>query len=185
MATLSCPVHGPQTAGGSMCPQPGCMEFLEPEVTPAEPVCPEPGCGNPLDPDGTCPLHNLGMAAEAAAYAGPAAAPGAGPAAPGARFELEFPFGPVPIDRGELRIGRSEDLGAIAASLSAYDRVSRKHAIVWVEDGALFVRDLGSTNGTFVNDRQVEDGSRRQLHEGDELRFASVLRARVRRAGAA
>jgi hypothetical protein len=175
MATLICPIHGPQSGGGSMCPQPGCMEFLLPEPPPA--VCAEPGCGNPLDPDGTCPLHNLGMAAEAAAYA-PATS------RESTLFQLEFPFGAVPVGTGELRIGRAEEFGAIAESLKDYDKVSRHHAIVWTEGGELYVRDLNSTNGTFVNDRKVEHGDRRQLHDGDELRLSSTVRVRVRRAAA-
>ncbi|BCJ39760.1 hypothetical protein GCM10010168_77840 [Actinoplanes ianthinogenes] len=172
MATLICPIHGPQSGGGSLCSQPGCMEFLQPE-----PVCPEPGCGNPLNPDGSCPLHSLTMAAEAAAYAPPTTRESG-------LFRLEFPFGPVAVGSDEVPIGRAEELGAIAQSLKDYDKVSRRHAIVWVEGGDLFVRDLGSTNGTYVNDRQVEHGDRRQLHDGDELRFSSTVRARVRRAAA-
>jgi hypothetical protein len=182
MATLICPLHGPQQGGGSMCPQPGCMEFLLPE--PAAAVCPEPGCGNPLDPDGTCPLHTLGtgsfgMAAEAAAY---------GPATTREvtlfRLEFDLGFGPVPVGADEVRIGRAEELGPIAEALKGYDKVSRQHAIVWVEGGDLYVRDLGSTNGTFVNDRRIDQGDRRQLHDGDELRFSSTVRVRVRKAAA-
>ncbi|GAA4609019.1 hypothetical protein BJY16_007125 [Actinoplanes octamycinicus] len=172
MATLICPIHGPQSGGGSLCSQPGCMEFLQPE-----PTCPEPGCGNPLNPDGTCPLHSLTMAAEADVYA-PATT------RESILFQLEFPFGPVAVGGDELRIGRAEELGRIADALKDYDKVSRQHAIVWVESGDLYVRDLGSTNGTFVNDRKVEHGDRRQLHDGDELRFSSTVRVRVRRAGA-
>lgn len=157
-----------------MCTEPGCMEFLMPAPAAiADPVCPVPGCGNQLDPDGTCPLHNLDLAAEADVYADPA------------RFQLDFPFGPIPIGSSELRIGRSEEFGAIAESLRDYDKVSRQHAVLWIEDGDLFVRDLGSTNGTFVNDRRLTDDDRRRLQEGDEVRFASVLRVRVRRSAAA
>jgi pSer/pThr/pTyr-binding forkhead associated (FHA) protein len=33
--------------------------------------------------------------------------------------------------------------------------VSRRHALIRVVDGGLAVEDLGSTNGTFVNERRV------------------------------
>src|SRR5438270_258999 len=46
--------------------------------------------------------------------------------------------------------------------------VSSKHAKVWCEDGVFFVMDLGSTNGTFVNDRDVD---REQLSDGDTVTF--------------
>src|SRR3989442_14860125 len=46
--------------------------------------------------------------------------------------------------------------------------VSSKHAKIWCEDGVFFVMDLGSTNGTFVNDRDVD---REQLSDGDTVTF--------------
>jgi len=46
--------------------------------------------------------------------------------------------------------------------------VSSKHAKIWCEDGVFFVMDLGSTNGTFVNDRDVD---RERLEDGDTLTF--------------
>lgn len=47
-------------------------------------------------------------------------------------------------------------------------RVSRQHAKVSPEDGEHVVHDLGSANGTFVNDEPVK---RRKLVEGDLVRF--------------
>src|SRR5438105_4820586 len=49
--------------------------------------------------------------------------------------------------------------------------VSSKHAKVWCEDGVFFVMDLGSTNGTFVNDRDVD---REQLSDGDTITFGET-----------
>src|SRR5262249_8198613 len=46
--------------------------------------------------------------------------------------------------------------------------VSSKHAKIWCEDGVFFVMDLGSTNGTFVNDRDVD---RERLEDGDTVTF--------------
>ncbi|MEP6720133.1 MAG: FHA domain-containing protein [Variovorax sp.] len=46
-------------------------------------------------------------------------------------------------------------------------RVSRHHAELIVEDDATWVRDLGSSNGTFVNGRQVQ---RQALYHGDVIR---------------
>lgn len=77
----------------------------------------------------------------------------------------------VVIDRFPFRIGRSPD-----ADHSLYSRqVSTLHAEI-VQAGAGFVlRDLDSTNGTFVNGERIEE---RWLHAGDivhvaeeELRF--------------
>jgi FHA domain len=49
--------------------------------------------------------------------------------------------------------------------------VSSKHAKIWCEDGAFFLMDLGSTNGTFVNDRDVD---REQLSDGDTITFGET-----------
>jgi EAL domain-containing protein (putative c-di-GMP-specific phosphodiesterase class I) len=49
--------------------------------------------------------------------------------------------------------------------------ISKQHAEIELEAGRLFVRDLGSTNGTFVNRRRV--AGREPLHDGDLLYFAS------------
>lgn len=49
--------------------------------------------------------------------------------------------------------------------------VSRAHCRLLVTDGQLVVEDLGSTNGTFVNDRPVQ---RAILKIGDRLRAGRV-----------
>ena len=49
--------------------------------------------------------------------------------------------------------------------------VSRCHCRLAVADGELVVENLGSTNGTYVNDRQVERSS---LKVGDRLRAGRV-----------
>lgn len=46
--------------------------------------------------------------------------------------------------------------------------ISSKHAKIWCEEGEYFLMDLGSTNGTFVNDKDVD---RQQLADGDTITF--------------
>jgi len=55
--------------------------------------------------------------------------------------------------------------------------VSRRHAEVARRAGIFEIRDLGSTNGTFVNNRRIEGPTR--IKAGDEIRFGGV-RLRVR-----
>ena len=50
--------------------------------------------------------------------------------------------------------------------------VSSRHAEIVVQDGAAVLRDLGSTNGTFLNREQVT--GEHPLNEGDEIYFGSV-----------
>lgn len=51
------------------------------------------------------------------------------------------------------------------------DSISKIHCVISKTDGLLFVRDLGSTNGTRVNGQRVTRGA---LLPGDELAIASV-----------
>jgi hypothetical protein len=65
------------------------------------------------------------------------------------------------------RIGRNEESEIVLNDPS----VSRAHAVIEIGRGGANVRDLGSTNGTFVNGRRIESQS---LREGDELRFGNT-----------
>jgi pSer/pThr/pTyr-binding forkhead associated (FHA) protein len=79
-----------------------------------------------------------------------------------------FDAGPVP-----LTIGRS---GENTISLDGDEFASGHHARIESQRDGVWLLDLGSTNGTFVNGERVE--GRQQLHRGDlvqigdtELRF--------------
>lgn len=54
----------------------------------------------------------------------------------------------------------------------AGEKISRDHAAVVREDGLYFLIDLGSANGTYVNDRRIE---RAPLAEGDRIRLGNYL----------
>lgn len=66
-----------------------------------------------------------------------------------------------------LTIGRETDNQLVVPDLS----VSRHHARIAHEQGALVVYDLNSTNGVFVNEQRV---SRQALKPGDVVRFGMV-----------
>ena len=79
-----------------------------------------------------------------------------------------FPTGPVP-----LTLGRAEDNDV---SLSKDEFASAHHARIESQRDGVWILDLGSTNGTFVNGKRLD--GRRLLEEGDvvqigdtELRF--------------
>lgn len=74
--------------------------------------------------------------------------------------------------RDQVILGRACDLSRCFEETG----VSRDHARVWCSaQGAFHVEDLGSTNGTFVNDARIE---RRALVVGDEIRIGPVLKLR-------
>lgn len=53
-----------------------------------------------------------------------------------------------------------------------HKKVSNQHAVVEYEDGVLFLRDLGSTNGTALNGVRIQE--RIRLNPGDVVSFAGV-----------
>lgn len=84
-------------------------------------------------------------------------------------FALQDEAGGEPQSvEGTLRVGRDTTSDVVLASSKA----SRTHAILFLEEGALWVEDQNSTNKTYVNGRQVEE--RTQLHDGDTVQFADV-----------
>jgi hypothetical protein len=61
--------------------------------------------------------------------------------------------------------------------------VSRRHARLFVHDRGLYIQDLGSTNGTFINEHALQPESPYRLNDGDVITFGelrvqlSVIRA--------
>jgi hypothetical protein len=135
----------------------------DPNVAAPTPVQPLPPAGPPpqilLDDSAPTPL---GAAASPVAIA--AASPVA--SAPtlvkdsGERFELA---------EGESVVGREEGL---PLSLVGESTVSRKHASVVRSGDTAILKDLGSTNGTFVNGTRLQGET--ALRPGDQVQFGSV-----------
>lgn len=67
------------------------------------------------------------------------------------------------IPDGESIVGRDEQVGIRIAS----EEVSRRHCVLISQPERLIVRDLGSSNGTFVNGRPIT--AETILHPGDHL----------------
>jgi EAL domain-containing protein (putative c-di-GMP-specific phosphodiesterase class I) len=78
----------------------------------------------------------------------------------GGKETRKMPIAPMPF-----RIGRLSGQDLVLPS----QLVSKSHAEIYDEQGSLRLRDLHSTNGTFVNRKPVEDVA---LHEGDIIHFA-------------
>ena len=75
----------------------------------------------------------------------------------------------VPLDRPVLFFGRHPDCDV---SPRGSAKVSRRHCCVAEASGRVRVRDLGSLNGTWVNDRPVRREA--PLAPGDVLRVGDV-----------
>jgi hypothetical protein len=81
----------------------------------------------------------------------------------------------------EVVLGRSDPASGIAPELdlapyAAYQMgISRKHAVIRRQSGQLYLIDLGSRNGTYVNSKKAEPHQLVKLHDGDELRLGKML----------
>ncbi len=77
-----------------------------------------------------------------------------------------------PIRPGRNAVGREGDIAL------PDPRVSRRHAVITLEEGRITLEDVGSTNGTTVNGQPVAPGQPIGLHEGDAVAFGG-FEARV------
>jgi diguanylate cyclase (GGDEF)-like protein len=75
------------------------------------------------------------------------------------------------VDRPELVLGRDEGCGVVVP----LETVSRRHCRVVTRGGTAFLADLGSTNGTFLNDEPLAAREERELRSGDRIRVGSAI----------
>ncbi|MGH7255949.1 MAG: FHA domain-containing protein, partial [Nitrospirales bacterium] len=74
----------------------------------------------------------------------------------------------IPLDQEQVWIGRKSDNMVVIDNPA----VSAQHARVKEENGAYYLEDLASTNGTFLNDKRVD---RELLRNGDQIRVGKHL----------
>ena len=68
----------------------------------------------------------------------------------------------------DITVGREDD-NLISPIV---DSISRHHARIFFKDSSWFVKDLDSTNGSFLNDKKLAQEER--LSNGDKLRFGKI-----------
>jgi pSer/pThr/pTyr-binding forkhead associated (FHA) protein len=76
----------------------------------------------------------------------------------------EFPI----VNDKPIIVGRSSDLDMVLVE----DMVSRKHARITLQQDQIWIEDLGSTNGTFVNGEKIK---RARLKEGDRVLIGTSI----------
>jgi pSer/pThr/pTyr-binding forkhead associated (FHA) protein len=76
----------------------------------------------------------------------------------------EFPI----VNDKPIIVGRSSDLDMVLVE----DMVSRKHARINMQQDQIWIEDLGSTNGTFVNGEKIK---RARLKEGDRVLIGTSI----------
>lgn len=86
----------------------------------------------------------------------------------------EFPI----VNDKPIIVGRSSDLDMVLVE----DMVSRKHARITMQQDQIWIEDLGSTNGTFVNGEKIK---RARLKEGDRVLIGTSILKVIAGEGAA
>jgi len=89
---------------------------------------------------------------------------GSGPALTVRHTGQEFPLTQAPVT-----IGRQPDCTVILAD----PQVSRQHAAISYQAGRYIVQDLGSANGTYINERRIT--APQALRDGDQLRLGNTV----------
>jgi len=165
------------------------------DTSPAAPREPCPRCGAPRSGDDRycegCGHDFLAPQPAIAAWEAVASADRAQFerfAADGLSFPADYVERRFPLKGAELRIGRSRGSGEPApeidlASPPEDPGISRLHALLErQEDGSYALRDLGSTNGTTVNDdlHPVGTDTAVPLADGDRIRLGAWTTITVR-----
>lgn len=75
------------------------------------------------------------------------------------------------IDREEMLLGKKQAL--VDAVIPFNKMISRKHCRISRDNGAFYISDEGSANGTYVNRVRLSPGQRQRIKKGDIIRLAN------------
>ncbi len=79
----------------------------------------------------------------------------------------------IPVTSKKLVVGKSQKRSDVV--IRAYDSISRSHCELILSDGVVYVNDLSSTNGTFVNGVQIPPNTYTRVNPGDEIAIADAV----------
>ncbi|MDF5717538.1 MAG: FHA domain-containing protein [Rhizonema sp. NSF051] len=78
----------------------------------------------------------------------------------------------LPLNVAVIRIGKPKDKFIPEVNVSNFPNanfVSRLHAEILLEESCYYIVDLGSANGTYVNNMRLEPKKRHPLNLGDQI----------------
>ncbi|MEM9412053.1 MAG: FHA domain-containing protein [Planctomycetota bacterium] len=75
---------------------------------------------------------------------------------------------PIPLLKDRLRVGRRDGCDIVLN----FSNISGHHALMEMEEGYWFVRDLKSRNGVKVDVKRINVGMKKRLDPGTTVRFA-------------
>lgn len=155
----------PDLSAESPPPAAGTPAAGAPEAGPALDC---PACGQPGEPGG-----------QACRYCGEPFAGAEPVGVSGAAVALMLDNGRrFPLHGSHLLLGR-DPMSPVCADLSQFTNVSRAHAQLTSTTGRWFVTDLGSTNGTRLNDVPLTAHRPAPVRPGDELQLGAHCVIRI------
>jgi pSer/pThr/pTyr-binding forkhead associated (FHA) protein len=88
---------------------------------------------------------------------------------------------PIPPGKTTIVIGREDPVSAIFPDIDLDPHgglesgVGRQHAQITLQSGSLFVEDLSSVNGSYLNRQRIPPRQPEALHDGDEIRLGKLV----------
>lgn len=78
----------------------------------------------------------------------------------------------IPITKDEFLIGKNAE--KVDGVITGNSAISRVHCRIMRRDGKLFVQDMGSVNGTYVNERRIMPEECAGMEEGSRIKLADM-----------
>jgi len=99
-------------------------------------------------------------------------------------FTVEWPWGDSSLIEDRLFIGRVPPANEeLAMQLETnHLNISRMHAEIFIDEGKLILRDLGSSNGTFIENQRIKAFQQETLNSDSCIRFASDFEISIKKA---
>lgn len=105
------------------------------------------------------------------------------PISPEKGLALFLPRRPEPVvitNKNIITMGRNDPVSGINPTLDLTEfhgaelGVSRFHAEISITDGRYYIKDMGSTNGTYVNGKKVPPYKLTLIRSGDQIRLGHL-----------
>ena len=88
---------------------------------------------------------------------------------------LVWPWGEITVVDRRIHIGRDIRYSEFAKHLGADRKVSRKHAVIEPTEHGVMLHDLGSANGTYIDDEPMHYSATRLLTKDAVVKFGTEL----------
>jgi pSer/pThr/pTyr-binding forkhead associated (FHA) protein len=102
---------------------------------------------------------------------------------PAKGLALYLPRRPEPMvitDKNIITMGRNDPVSGINPTLDLTEfhgaelGVSRFHAEISITDGRYYLKDMGSTNGTYINGKKIPPYKLTPIRTGDQIRLGHL-----------